>query len=273
MPNRTAKFVSAIFASVLAVAALTISHGAARAADDCLSAPNGETPQGSHWHYRIDRVTKSQCWYLREEGEKLSQTAPPNSSRAAKPIAPTAEAPLQRSVVDARAALPPQTRIESVKRKHSPIAAIPADTAVTEDNGVTPQPAAELAANVQSTVEAAPPTEVAAVPPAGADSSRGRPATVPMLLGVMTGALALAGITASVVFRFGGSRRPARRVRRDKIWEAVDRKRKRRRPAHPGADTLPRRAGFVRDLDRASEANDNDRIPEFFSRRPRRNPT
>ena len=270
MPNRTAKIVSAIFASVLAGAPLTISHGAARAADDCLSAPNEETPQGSHWYYRIDRITKSQCWYLREEGEKLSQTAPPNSSRAAKPIAPTAEAPLQRSVVDAHAALPPKTKIEQANRKYAPTA--PADAPAIEDNGVTPQPAAELTANVQSTVEAAPPTEVAAVPLAGADSSRGRPATVPMLLGVMTGALALAGITASVVFRFGGSRRPARRVRRDKIWEAVDRKRKRRRPAHPGADTLPRRAGFVRDLDRAGEANDNDRVPEFFSRRPRRKP-
>jgi hypothetical protein len=273
MPNRTAKFVSAIFAGVLAVAPLTISHGAARAADDCLSAPKDEAPQGSHWYYRIDHATKSQCWYLREEGEKPSQTVLPNSSRAAKPIGPKAETPLQRSVADAQAELPPQTRIDQPTRKIARLPAMRANAAVKEDNGTTPQPgAAEFAANVQSDAEAAPPTEVATVPLAAADSPRGRPATIPMLLGVMTGALALAGITASVVVRFGGSR-PARRVRRDKIWEAADRKRKRRRPAHPGSDVLPRRAGFARDLDQAGEANDNDRVAEFFSRLPRGNPT
>ncbi len=223
MPNRTAKFVSTIFVGVLAGASLTISHGAARAADDCLSAPNGDTPQGSHWHYRIDRVTKAQCWYLREEGEKLSQTAPPTSPPVAKPITTITAAPLQRSVVDARAALPPQTpqtRIEQPKRNNAPLPAMAADAALQNDNGVTPgSAAAEPAADVQSNVEASPPTEVAAIPPASANSSRGRPATIPMLLGVMTGALALAGITASVIFRFGGARRRVRKVRRDKIWE------------------------------------------------------
>ncbi len=73
MANRTAKFVSAIFASVLAGAPLaTLSHNAARAADDCLAAPKDETPEGGHWYYRIDHASKRQCWYLREEGEKLS---------------------------------------------------------------------------------------------------------------------------------------------------------------------------------------------------------
>ena len=44
-----------------------------------------------------------------------------------------------------------------------------------------------------------------------------------MLLAVMTGALALAGLTASLVLKFGGAaRRTARlRVPRDRIWEAV----------------------------------------------------
>ena len=47
MPDRAAKFVSAIFASVLAGASLAaISLNAARAADDCLAAPNAETPAG-----------------------------------------------------------------------------------------------------------------------------------------------------------------------------------------------------------------------------------
>ena len=108
MPNRTAKFVSAIFAGLLAGAAFaTISHGTADAADDCLSGPKGETPEGSHWYYRIDRVTKRHCWYLREEGEKLSLAAPLKISPP-RP-SPKADATMQRSVADARAELPAQT--------------------------------------------------------------------------------------------------------------------------------------------------------------------
>ena len=67
MPSRTAKFVSAIFASVLAgIPLATISHGATPAADDCLSGPKDQAPQGSHWYYRIEHATKRHCWYLKE---------------------------------------------------------------------------------------------------------------------------------------------------------------------------------------------------------------
>ncbi|HEY5125851.1 MAG TPA: hypothetical protein VIJ35_00885, partial [Bradyrhizobium sp.] len=62
MSNRTAKFLSAILASLLAGAALaTMSHSPAHAADDCLSAPKDQTPGGGHWYYRIDRATKRHC--------------------------------------------------------------------------------------------------------------------------------------------------------------------------------------------------------------------
>ena len=41
-------------------------------------------PAGSHWYYRIDRVTKRQCWYLREESDtaddKFARAAPPASA-------------------------------------------------------------------------------------------------------------------------------------------------------------------------------------------------
>ena len=134
MPNRTAKFVSAIFASVLAGASLVaISPDAAPAADDCLAAPKAETPEGSHWYYRIDHATKRHCWYLREEGEKLSQAAPPNSSGSAKPVAAKAQIPLQPSVADAHAELPAQTSIEPANRNNGLVPALPADPAVSED--------------------------------------------------------------------------------------------------------------------------------------------
>ena len=99
MSNRSEKFVPALFAGVVACANLAtmadlraqvISAAEAAmpatqaAADSCLSAPKGATPAGSHWYYRIDRVTKRQCWYLREESDtaddKFARAAPPASA-------------------------------------------------------------------------------------------------------------------------------------------------------------------------------------------------
>ena len=83
MQNRTAKFVSAIFASLLAGTPLTtVSHGAVPAADDCLSKPKGLAPEGSHWYYRIDRATKRHCWYLGDQREKLSRPGHKSGSRS-----------------------------------------------------------------------------------------------------------------------------------------------------------------------------------------------
>jgi len=117
MSIRSVKFIPAVVAGVVAggnlatttdlrAQVLTTSAEAAiqapqTATDSCLSAPKGATPAGSHWYYRLDRVTKRQCWYLREEGdatdEKFARAAPPAS---APPSASTAEesAPQQRSV-------------------------------------------------------------------------------------------------------------------------------------------------------------------------------
>jgi hypothetical protein len=318
MPDRAAKFVSAIFVSALAGAALAaVTHDAARAADDCLAAPKSETPEGSHWYYRIEHGTKRHCWYLRGEAEKLSQTAEPNSSAAPKPVA---AAPMQRSVADARAEWPQQTSIEPPRRNDAP--AMPADPAASQDNaagadalrsvvasrwpdsaaaGTTASPPAaadQMAANMQAantqqaanmqsvspsdsppsdssqsatpqsdsapsdaTAAAAPPA-AAPVPLATADSSQGLPASLPVLLAVMSGALALAGITASLVLKFGGARRTARqRVRRNQIWESMGNDNI-RLPVHPDDDVVPRRP-FPRDLDQAAEPN--DRVADFYA--------
>ena len=129
MPNRTAKFVSAIFASILAGAPLTtISHSATVAADDCLSGPKGQTPAGGHWYYRIERATKRHCWYLGEEGDKLSQAAPQNTSPSAKPPSPEADTAMQQSVANAHAELPAQA-----DRNEAPNSALPANAAGSND--------------------------------------------------------------------------------------------------------------------------------------------
>ena len=92
------------------------------------------------------------------------------------------------------------------------------------------------------------------------------PASLPVLLAVMTGALALAGITASLVLKFGGARRTARRVRRDRIWESTDFDTI-RPSARPDADIVPRRP-VPRDLDQVGAAD--DRVADFYAQLSKR---
>jgi hypothetical protein len=300
MPNRTAKFVSAIFAGLLAGAA--ISPGTAVAADDCLGAPKGETPQGSHWYYRIDRVTKQHCWYLREEGEKLTQAAPPATAPPTKPVAAKPEAAMQRSVADARAEFSAQPRFEQPKRGDEPAMAVAPDTATSGNYGATPlpriPPPESVVASRWPDASAAPvptgpapvkPYVVAAVSPpalapmpaaivagAAADASSQAPAySVKMLLAALMAALAFAGLLAGVIFRFTGRKRPARanlRARRaaGAIWQPTDDDRI-VLAAHPEIDARGRWPGFARDLDR--KGNADERAAEFFSRLSRRAPT
>jgi hypothetical protein len=51
----------------------------ARAADDCLTAPNRAPAPGGHWYYHLDRASDRKCWYLVE--------APPQAPSAQMPIA------------------------------------------------------------------------------------------------------------------------------------------------------------------------------------------
>ena len=122
MSKRSAKFVPALFASVLAGANLaTVTDLRAQAtqaqatqppADDCLTAPKGATPAGGHWYYRIDRATKRKCWYLRDDSDKASDKsarAAPQDSTPATPPAVAEPAPQQprtitrKAISDARA--------------------------------------------------------------------------------------------------------------------------------------------------------------------------
>src|SRR3979490_939285 len=135
MPNRTAKFASAILRSLLAgVPITTISHSAAGADDECLSSPKDQTPQGGHWYYRIDRVTKRHCWYLKEDDEKPSQAA-------TTPDSPKVVAPFQRSIAEARAELPAQGRTEQPNQGNRLTSADVAVSAVGRD---TKPPVAEI---------------------------------------------------------------------------------------------------------------------------------
>src|SRR5260370_1521138 len=135
-----AKFVSHVCASFLAGLALaTMSASTARAAEECLAGPKAHTPQGGHWYYYIDHPTKRHCWYLGEEGAKVSRTAAPNSSQGAAPdLQPElqkTEAAMQPSVANARAELPAQSTLDQPNHGDAPALAMPADAAIWE-NGV-----------------------------------------------------------------------------------------------------------------------------------------
>ena len=139
MSSRTAKFASAIFASLIVGAPLTtFSDSAAGADDECLSSPKDQAPQGGHWYYRIDRVTKRHCWYLKQDDEKPSQAA-------AKPVSPKVVAPFQRSIAEARAELPTQGRTEQPNQGNRLTSA---DVAVSTMNRDTKPPVAEISQTV-----------------------------------------------------------------------------------------------------------------------------
>src|SRR3954454_2487231 len=172
MSNRSVKFVPALFAGVVAggsLAAMTdlraqvISTAADAAtqapqagADSCLAAPKGATPSGSHWYYRIDRVTKRPCWYLREESDtaedKFARAAPPASAPAAtstpaaasaaeEPASPQQRTITRKSIADARAewvSQQPRAEQNSPARVERAVAAVPAPAAQNSPRAAMP---------------------------------------------------------------------------------------------------------------------------------------
>ena len=75
-------------------------NGAAKAADNCLTAPNSPAPQGSHWYYRIERPSLRKCWRLvqkdRKEQNAAGQTAPQGDADGATAAAPPPAASIRR---------------------------------------------------------------------------------------------------------------------------------------------------------------------------------
>ncbi|MBR0776140.1 hypothetical protein JQ625_14980 [Bradyrhizobium diazoefficiens] len=228
MGNRSARFISTLIASVIAGAPFAAvsqdapgSASAANAGSDCLASPKGSAPQGQHWYYRVERGTKRQCWYLRAEakdGAKTEQTA------QAAPETPAAAAPQPRSVQDARAEyLGPPSPAAPAPSPAQAAAAVPAPQTASpaaDDNARQPavasrwpdvamaaaapaqQPApatSETRPSAQATASPAPVALTAAV----ADKPAG---SLQMLLLVVGAALALAGLIASVIYRFAGTR-------------------------------------------------------------------
>jgi hypothetical protein len=242
MGNRAAKFISTLIASILAGAPLAaVSQDApsapaaastANAATDCLASPKGTAPQGQHWHYRLERTTKRQCWYLRAEGAKAPQSAQ-TTADAPKPD-PAAPQAAQNARAEYAA---PQTAAPAVSAPAPaappPAAPQPASVAIDSaqqpavatswpDPAATspaPQPA-PTAVTVSAPAPAKPAKPAAAMALAAADSSADKPTgSLQMLLLAIGGALALAGILASLIYRFAGARGRIRTADRRGHWD------------------------------------------------------
>jgi hypothetical protein len=238
MSNAKAKFASAFFVGVIASLPLsTVFDSAARAADDCLSEPNGAKPQGKHWFYRIERGTGRHCWYLRGEDEKPAHAAATESASPESTPAPSRNADMlaPRSIADARAELPARTPVAQPGAPLAPRVVPPAgDTTGTvppanaapavagtpwPDPSLSAQPATTAAADEQADATAVPTPPPAPPPPAQAVTPMERNiGSLQKLLLVAFGALALAGLTGSAVYRLAGARHRAR-MRRDR-WPA-----------------------------------------------------
>jgi hypothetical protein len=249
MPNRMGNFLAAIPVGFLASVTLVVAvNGAAHAADNCLSGPKGAAPKGSHWYYRVDHATKRNCWYVRAEGEK--PVASQNSS-VTQP-SPQAETPLQPSIANARAeanpadigasngtaailapavdagADNPQSMVASrwldgsgadskTPAAPSPVDSSPVDSGADVNSSMPPVAAAPLAA-----------AEVPSTPGYGVQ---------PLLLAI-AGALALAGLMAGAIFRFGSAARIDRQDvsgARRAPWDSIDKQRA--TPSPPLAST------------------------------------
>ena len=254
MANQNAKFASAIVVCLVAGASFAIPRHAANAAE-CITEPRQDTPQGQHWYYRIERGTNRHCWYLRDEAGKVAQaTQADESSPAPRAVARNRNPTPPRSVEDARAELSdPQADAQSDAAAQAQPAAAASMTPEASSPFPDPQqgdsqgdaissrwptasevaspsttplvvadasdPAADTQAEPPPAV-APEPTASATLPPAGKAS-----ASLQMLLVVVFAALALAGITASIIYRFGRRRRAVRMSaseRRAAIRESFD---------------------------------------------------
>ena len=294
MPSRTAKFVSALFASLIAGAPLsTALHSAPAEAEKCLAGPKGTAPQGGHWYYRVDRATKRQCWYIGDAKEKAARPAPASSSASADSAAPPKNATAQKTLADARAELssPPMRAEPDFKgqRAAAPAANAPGietsqranvwepDTQPSMNASRWPQssdasssaspapatypPVADLPPDAANTAPAPAPAAAPAILPVAADSLATRhTGSIQTLLIVIIGALSVAGLMGSAIFRFSSQRRTGARVDRHAIWDSV----RPSRPADPDF-SAPMPAADIHHETRASD-DPNRRVTEMLAR-------
>jgi hypothetical protein len=146
-------------ACVVGAVAAACAASAAPATEGCTPRPAGPAPQGQHWYYVLDRVSKRQCWHLgalggatqrsvtlrvRHRAATLHETAAAAATEAhAEATEPTRVAP------DVTAGSAPATQIMD---RSPPAAAAPAarETRAADTPAPTSEPALRPAAPARS---------------------------------------------------------------------------------------------------------------------------
>jgi hypothetical protein len=287
MPSRVAKFVSAVFVTILASPPfMMMARGDPATTDSCLTSPTGDTPPGSHWRYHTDHINKRNCWFLRRDdgqAQALPQTSAPAPTPAASPP------PAKPSIADARAELRGRSNNEDSTATNPPASPVTpsagaantsvwnaAPTVATRWPELPPayqMPKAEpVAASPASNVAQAPadPARAAAHPaPFAYLFLPLRPQTLLALITATLGALAFASAAALMYRRKGRGQRLRRRVAqsaRGGLSETTDDDRiiLSDYPFPDKADYRPRFARNVR-----TKAVADDRAKEFPRRAPK----
>src|ERR1700757_3862702 len=109
MSHVTAKVASTLLIGVAAAAVSTaFPSRSVNAADSCLTEPKGDSAQGKHWYYHIERGTGRHCWYLR--GQDDTSARDDDDKQAASDQAPPSKVDpaASRTFADAHAEIAPK---------------------------------------------------------------------------------------------------------------------------------------------------------------------
>jgi hypothetical protein len=289
MANWTTTFVSAVFASFLTCVALTtVAGSSARAADECITGPKGQAPQGSHWYFSVNRVTHRKCWYLGAEGLKVRQVASPKPSSAMPTLQQRAEIPTLKSVADAHAeqlidgpsaelpivanptAQPPPAATEDatagVNSRGWALSSRwpnePNSSASTDrEPGLTSNPDTHGHSRMDLQDEKPPVVTTARLAAPEATVSSGRP-----LLALLAGVLTLVAIIGPMIFKYSAAARPGRRDIFDRGAARNANIPDKRVPPTLSESVAPtRHTGVVRDLPKSSDpSGEVEELPSFL---------
>lgn len=253
MSNVTAKVRSTLLVGVAAVAvAVVLAAQGARAADNCLTEPKGET-QGRHWYYHIEHGTGRHCWYLRGEDGKSARADGERTAASEEPAPRKRDAASSRSIADAHAEIAARTGTADTGNAaaarsvwpNAPAASAAAPTGTP--NGSSPSdPAAQgspLVSRWPQAADAAAPTpspspqpeatlmvadaqadtnaEISPPPASAAIPAERQIGSIQKLALVAAGALTLAGVTGSAVYRLGRRRRRREWLQERSGWQSA----------------------------------------------------
>ena len=116
MSSQVTRIAPALLATFTAIVVVTAPAaraepaGPAGGGDTCLAKPNGPSPRGQHWYYRLDRAHNNrQCWYLRAYNANAGEA---NTTRPTALAAPNARPRVLAAPPPERVADPPATTAE-----------------------------------------------------------------------------------------------------------------------------------------------------------------